>query len=274
MNLTLTSTYFYSGQINATCDATALPGAQCTLSPPNPITLNPLIDVPLTASINVPNNTAPGTYNINFNSQDVTGTPIATWTTALTIFQDFTLGSLTPITQTISVGGSASYNFNVLPVGSSFTNTVTLSCSGAPTISICSFSPSTVTPGSSSAAVVMTISTSKSASLSPPGPGQPMLVYALWLVLPGLALFGTKGRKGKHARLTFSASLLGLFLFTLLLGSCGGGGSNGTGSGIVGQHQGTQPGTYTITVTGTSGTVGTSGYLTHQAASVTLVVNP
>jgi hypothetical protein len=270
VNLTLTSTNFYSGQINATCDPTALPGAQCTLSPPNPITLNAVSVAPVTASINVPSDAAPGTYNININSQDASGTPTATWTVALTIFQDFTLGSLTPATQTITAGGSASYNFNVLPVGSSFTNAVNLSCSGAPTISICSFSPSTVTPGNSATGVnvVLKISTSKSASLSPPGPGQPAIFYALWLALPGLALLGTKGRNRKHARLTLPASLLGLFFLAFLLPSCGGGGSNGSGNSSGGQHQGTQPGTYTITVTGTSGT------LSHQAPTVTLVVNP
>jgi hypothetical protein len=60
-------------------------------------------------------------------------------------------------------------------------------------------------------------------------------------------------------------------MLALLLMSCGGGasssvaGSNAGGGG--GQQQGTQPGTYTITVTGTSGT------LTHQAPTVTLIVN-
>ena len=54
----------------------------------------------------------------------------------------------------------------------------------------------------------------------------------------------------------------------LLLPSCGGGTGNGGGGGGGGQQQGTQPGTYTITVTGTSGT------LIHQASTITLVVNP
>jgi len=59
----------------------------------------------------------------------------------------------------------------------------------------------------------------------------------------------------------------------LLLTSCGGGGSNGGTTGGSGgggggqQQQGTQPGTYTITVTGTSGT------LSHQASAITLIVN-
>ena len=267
-NLTFASTNFYSGQVNATCDASALTGAQCTLTPANPITINASASVPVTATINIPNNGTPGTYSININSQDVMGAPSAVWTITLTVSQDFTLGSLTPTTQTITPGGSASYNFSVLPVGSSFTNAVTLSCSGQPVISLCSFTPNPVTPGNSSAAVVMKITTTaSSASLSRQGRSRALFFYALWLALPALALLGTRGRRGKHGNLTRPTSLLALFLLMLLLLSCGGGASNGGGGG-GGQQQGTQPGTYTITATGASGT------LSHQAPSVTLVVNP
>jgi hypothetical protein len=88
------------------------------------------------------------------------------------------------------------------------------------------------------------------------------------LALPALALLGNRGRRRKHAKLTLRASLLGLFLLAFLLPSCGGGGSNGGDGGSGGQQQGTKPGTYTINVTGASGT------LSHAAPStVTLVVN-
>ncbi|MGA8648400.1 MAG: hypothetical protein WB628_16270 [Candidatus Sulfotelmatobacter sp.] len=70
-------------------------------------------------------------------------------------------------------------------------------------------------------------------------------------------------------RRTLPASVLGLLLLALLLPSCGGGESNDGGGGGGGLQRGTQPGTYTITVTGTSGT------LSHQAPStITLVVTP
>jgi hypothetical protein len=266
-NVTIASTNFYSGEVNVTCDASALPGAQCSISPANPITINSGASVPAGATINVPNNAAPGVYNININTQDVTGAPSNTLPVALTVYQDFTLSSLTPGTQTIAAGQSASYNFSVLPVGASFTGAVTLSCSGTPTISVCSFTPNPVTPGSSSAAVVMKITTtSSSASAAPQGRGPAVFFYALWLALPGLALLGSRGRRRKHTRLTLPASFLALFLLALLLPSCGGG-TNGGGGG--GQQQGTQPGTYTITVTGASGA------LSHQAPStVVLVVSP
>ena len=272
--LTFNSTNFYSGQVNATCNATTLPAAQCTLSPANPITINAGASVPVAASINVPNSATPGTYNIVISSQDVTGAPSSTFTIALTVYQDFTLSSLTPATQTITPGESASYNFSVLPVGASFTNAVTLSCSSTPVIAaLCSFTPSSVTPGNSSAAVVMTIATtSSSASLFPSGPNRAVFFYASSLALPGLALLATRGRGTKRARRTLQASVLGLILLALLLPSCGAAGSNGGGGGGGGgggQQQGTQPGTYTITVTGTSGT------LSHQAPStITLVVSP
>ncbi len=271
-NLTISSVDSYAGQVNATCDATALPGAQCTLTPANPITINAASSVPVTATINVPNDTTPGIYNININSQDVMGTPTAVWTIALTVFQDFTLGALTPsATQTITAGQSVSYNFTVLPVGSSFTNAVNLSCSGAPAVSLCSFTPNPVPSVNSSGgvAVVLKISTTaSSASSSPHPPALAFLSYAFWLALPGLVLLGSRARCGKHAKLTLPASLLGLSLLALLLASCGGGGTNGGGGGGGSQQQGTKPGTYTITVTGASGT------LSHTAPStVTLVVN-
>jgi len=265
-NLTFSSANSYSGQVNAACDATALQGAQCTLSPTNPIIISASASVPVTAAINVPNSATPGVYNINVNSEDVSGAPNAAWTIALTVLQDFTVGSLTPATQTITPGGSANYNFSVLPVGASFTGTVNLSCSGAPVISFCSFTPNPATPGNNSAAVVMTISTSSSAGLAAPGRVTAAICCALWLALPGLAVLATGERRRRHAKPVLLVSLLGVFLLALLIPSCGGGGSNGGGGG--GQQQGTQPGTYTITVSGNSGT------LTHQApATVTLIVN-
>jgi hypothetical protein len=268
-NLTFSSTNFYAGQVNATCDASALAGAICTLSPPNPIAISASSSVPVTATISVPNNAAPGTYNININSNDVTGEPTAAWTIALTVLQDFTVGALTPsTTQTINAGESETYNFYVLPVGSSFTNAVSLACSGAPTISLCTFTPNPATPGNNVTGVQVALkisTTASSASLSPQGPNlpsRPIFTYALWLALPMVALLSISRRRKKYV--TLPASLLGLFLLALLLASCGGG-SNGGSSGT--QQQGTKPGTYTITVTGTSGS------LSHTAPTITLVVN-
>jgi len=263
----------YSGSVNATCGTGALSG-QCVIAPGNPIAISAGTTAALTLTVNVPNSAAPqpvNSYNIKVTVTDSSGEPIQNLQMPLTVIQDFTLGSPTPATQTITGGQSASYNLSVLPVGVSFANAVTLSCSGAPANSLCSFIPNPVTPGNSSAAVVMSISTtSSSANLSPPGPDRTVLFCALWLTLPGFAQLTTRRRRRGSARLNLPAFLLGLLLLTFLLPSCGGGGSNGGGSGGGGggQQQGTQPGTYTITVTGTSGT------LSHPAPSaITLIVN-
>jgi hypothetical protein len=224
----------------------------------------------------VTTNALPGSYAVAITTQDVSGAPSHSLSIPLTIVQDFTLSSLTPTTQTISSGQSASYNFSVLPVGASFTGAVSFSCSSAPILSaLCSFTPNSVTPGASSAAVVMTINTASSAAnRAPLRPNHSSAVYLLWLALPALALLTNRPRRKKNAKLRLSTSLLALFLLALLLSSCGGGGVNGGSTnggndgGGGGQQQGTQPGTYIITVTGTSGT------LTHAApATVVLVVS-
>ena len=158
-NLTFTSEDSYNGSVTATCNTTALPGAQCTLSPVGPIKVGSGAVVPVTATITVPNNAVPGSYNININTQDSTGEPIHSWTIALTV-QDFAFSPVTPSTQTVGAGQSAIYNLSVMPVGTAFANPVSLSCTGAPANSTCSFAPNPVTPGSGPAAVVLTIPTS------------------------------------------------------------------------------------------------------------------
>jgi hypothetical protein len=271
-NVTLTSLDEYSGQVNATCDASALAGTQCTLSPDNPITVSSSSAENLTASLNITNNAAPGSYKIYINTQDSSGTPAHAWEISLNVAQDFTISSPTPSSQTITPGESATYNFNVFAVGASFTGAVSFTCSGAP--APCTFTPSSVTPANNSDAVVMTINTTASSStLYRLRPGGTTIFYALWLALPGLALFGSRRRLGQGVKRLPVGSLLPLLVLALLLNSCGGGGTNGGGGGggggggSTGAEKGTQPGTYTIRVTGTAGSV------SHQSPPVTLIVS-
>ena len=260
----------YSGTVNAQCDTGALLG-QCSVTPGDPVTIIAGKTTPLTLTLNVPNSAAPqpsNSYSIRVTVADASGQPTQTLAMPLTVIQDFAVGTLSPDTQTVNSGQSASYNFSVLPVGAAFGGAVTLSCTIAPTLSPCTFTPGSVTPGSNAAAVVMSVTAPASASVSR------RVRLGLWLLLPGALLLGARRRSGRVSRHLRSG--IGVFLL-LLLPACGGGGSNGGGGGLG--PQGAIPVTYTITVIGKSCTVGTSpcpsiDQRIHPAAPVTLVVQP
>jgi len=267
-SLTLTSKNFYTGKINITCDASALAGAMCVLSPLNPISLASDGTASLTVIINVPNSATSGVYNINIGSQDTTGAPSHSFTIALTIGQDFSVTSSTA-TQTVSAGQTTGpYNVTIQPVGSSFNGAVTLACSGLPALSQCIFAPSApVTPGTSPATVVMTISTT--AATSALGLRGGSVFYAVSLLVPGIILASGMLRriswKGRLRAWSLIGALIGALLLLILLPSCAGVSSGGGHS-----QPGTPSGSYPITVTGSSpGTPAGPG----QSAQVTLVVN-
>jgi hypothetical protein len=259
-NLQLASLNLYSGNINATCDASILAGTMCVLSPGNPIAVASGGSAGFTATVNVPNNAAQGSYNININTQDTTGAPSHSFTVALTVAQDFTLTSSTP-TQTVTGGQtSGAYQLTIQPVGSTFSAAVGLACTaGLPAQAQCVFNPSSPqTPGNSPVDAVMNISTTAAseAQLRPIR----LAIVAPWLLLPGIAISwivaGTRGATRKRRGLVLLVLLL---LLTGFLPSCSGLSNGGGGPPPP-------PVTYRVTVTGTSGS------LSHSA-QVTLVVN-
>jgi hypothetical protein len=260
--LTLTPMFFYNGTINATCNASALPGAQCSLSP-NPVNMTGSGTAALTLTVNVPNNASPGRYPIQISTKDTTGAPAHSYTVALIVSQDFLLVSGTP-SQAVDAGQTTgAYNLAVQPVGSAFNGEVTLSCSGLPAGAQCLFVPSgAITPGNSALDVVMSISTSSSSIT--PGVGKPglnrasarksgvhkadlngtsagrgkNLRFALLtggsLLWPGVFMVWIIGRK-RHAfraiqnHLAQGASLILLLVWLALLLSCAGASNAGNG---------------------------------------------
>ena len=267
--LKLTSSFSYSGKINATCDASALPSATCTLSPGNPISLASGGVANFIATVNTPNDAATGTYNIKINAQDTTGAPTHSATIALTLEQDFLVKSSTP-SQTVSAGQtSGPYNLTVQPIGSSFSSPVSLACtSGLPPQAQCSFSPSgPVTPGNSAVDVVMSISTksSKAAVRSE----RSSMFFSMLLLFPALFSVWVSSPRdiAKRKRLILTTVLLVPVILSLL--SCGGVSTAGNGSSGTGSSP-TSPMIYQVTLTGTSpGTPPDAG----QSTVVTLVVN-
>jgi len=153
-----------------------------------------------------------------------------------------------PIPSTLTVpkpGGGSSARLVVDPI-SGFNQPVTFSCSGMPSESTCSFNPASVTPNGSFVSTTLSITTTApSASLKRPQASRGALFYAL--IVPGfLGVFislGTFGRKRTRY------ALLGLLLTagTVLLQSCGGGGSSSQTQKNT--NPGTPAGTSIVTVT-------------------------
>lgn len=254
-NLTITSLDQYSGKINVTCDASTLAAATCSVAPANPISVSSGGSTNFSLSINVPNNASPNSYNIKVNTQDTTGSPAHSYIVALSVSQDFVVTSSTT-SQTVNPGQTTGpYNLVVQPVGTSFSGTVTLSCSGLPAGAQCSFNPSgAITPGNSAVDVVMTISTSSSTGDSTHSR------LSMWMLLPGLMfsglVLGASKRSSKRSSKTMTTWLAVWILpLAFVLLSCSGASSGGGGGGSCSALPSVPTGLAASSTTGTSTTL-------------------
>lgn len=180
---------------------------------------------------------SPDAYLSFTDNANLTITPPSTAT--------FAVNSSTP-TASIQPGAVAEYNLTVASVGGSFTSPVTLSASGLPAGASASFAPAAVTPGSASAPSVMSVQTSTGlARLAAPGPPRqkPAPLSALLAGIPLLGLAAVRRLRRSSQRWL----LLGLAVLAVL--------SSVAISGCTGGYYGPAPQTYSITVTGTSGSL-------------------
>jgi hypothetical protein len=143
----------------------------------------------------------------------------------------------------VDPGQTATYSVTITPTGG-FKQAVDLACSGNPALTTCTVDPGSVTPDGSDA-VKATVTVSTTAPTNAGLTTHSSTAWALYLTVPfGLVvLFETKRSQRRK--------LLGLLLLGLvaLMSGCGGSSSGGGGS------PGTAPGTYNLTVTGTSGSL-------------------
>lgn len=191
----------------------------------------------------------------------ITGTSGALTTTttialAITAEPGFTGGSGGTTSITVSPGATTGNTGTVSVAGTNgFAGTVVLSCSvttsitNASDLPTCSLNPGSVTiSGSVAQASTLTVGTTSASSAN----GQ--IKNPFWPPAGGMALalvvFFTVPKRRRQ--LLSMAVLLGL-AFSLGVLGCGGGSSQGGGGG--GGNPGTTAGTYTVTVTGTSGTI-------------------
>jgi hypothetical protein len=171
---------------------------------------------------------------------------------------DFSL-SVSPNSASVAAGQTVTYTLTVTSVGG-FNQAVVLACRGAPSLASCTLPPASVSPTGSVAATATATVTTTASTLAPPRWPEPpkfregaerVAPLVLLLLLAGLGV-------AKATRLR------------LRLGSACVMGSVALWAGGGGMHNlGTPPGTYTLTVTGTS----TSGpsTLTHNV-TLTLTV--
>ena len=227
------------GQTN-TCGVNVAAGANCTIN----VTFTPTASGSRTASLSIADNAAGNPQTVSLSG---TGAP-----------QDYSV-SASPGSATVPAGSPATFTLSVSPAYG-FSQAVSLSCSGLPSLSSCSFSPVGVTPSGSAATSTLTISTTPTTTSAVDGklPGAPATRFPIALAGILAALFSFGGVRKRSLRLL---SIVALIAIPAVLAGCGGHGKTTV--------PGTPPGSYTVTVTAASGT-GNSA-LSHNT-TVTLTV--
>jgi hypothetical protein len=221
-----------------TCGTTISVGANCTVS----VTFKPTAGGTRTGSLSISNS--------GFGSPE----SVALSGTGL----DFTLtvssGSTT--SATVTPGQPAIYNFSVGGLGG-LSGTVSFTCTGLPYESTCTVAPNPATLGSSATNVTVTVTTTapavgtpRSRPLSPVLPLSPDLRYLLMLAVVLMAMAWAVRRWKQVGVSRWPSTLIPLaagLLLALALAGCHTGGT----PNIAGQ--GTPAASYTLTVTGTTG---------------------
>ena len=164
---------------------------------------------------------------------------------------DFTIGGSPLSPATVAAGASSTSTITITRVNG-LADPVALTCSVTPAATrgpTCALNPASLTGATLTSTLTVSTTAATTASLEPRSRG---LIYAMLLPIGGLALLGTGLTSRKKKLWGF---FLGCILFStlIILPACGGNSSGGGGGG--GGHPGTPAGTYTVTVTGTSGSL-------------------
>jgi hypothetical protein len=259
---TLTAINSYASPVNLSCDPAPPAPPSCV---PAPASVTPSISgaqFTVTVSSVVSQAFA---FNITGTGTDpaaITHSAAVNFTALPVQTFDFTL-SATPPSVTVSAGKQlALYSLDVSPNTGSFPGAVTFSCSKLPALTTCAFNPTQIGSGSGDSVVTLTISTTAAI------PAAAKAAALLGMALPLMSIIWRRQRPriresllSRNQRILTAAAI---FFSAMAWVSCSGGlQGGGPGSG----SPGTPPGTYTITLSATSGTV------THSTP-VTLIVTP
>jgi uncharacterized repeat protein (TIGR01451 family) len=156
--------------------------------------------------------------------------------------------AISPSSRTKAAGAVAQYTVQVTPQPA-FGANVSLTCSGAPPGASCNFTSSSLSPVNGSQSTTLNLTTTPQPITTVASAPWHSPLYALWLMVPGMSLLGI-GVGGKRLRRRwlglFTLSLF--FALVLLQPAC-------SYTKTPAQVSGTPTGTYSMTVTGTSGSV-------------------
>jgi hypothetical protein len=259
----------FSGTVTLSCASGLAAGVSCSFNPAT-VTASSAGAVSSTLTVNTTASASPAAYTIGIAG--ASGSLSHSASQALTVQSSQSPAfSLAPSSSgsssaSVTAGQSANFALSASSTGG-FSGTVNLTCAVSPTPShapTCTV-PATVqvtagTPGSFSVTVATTAQTS--AQLWIPSGFQnswATLMFSSLLVMVFALVPVENGARKKRRNYAFAA----LLLFAFALFGCGGGNSSDGGGGGTG---GTPPGSYTITVTGTSGSV-------KQTSTLKLTVN-
>jgi hypothetical protein len=216
-----------------TCGSSLAAGVSCMIS----VTFTPGSVASFSATISVADSAAGSPQTASLSGAGIAA-------------PDFTV-TATPATETVSYGGLATYQVMVGAINGDFSNAVALSATGLPAGATATFTPASVTPGGESEGSVLTIQTASLVAQAH--------AYSGWRWMPGVTLAFCIPllwwrRRDRVWRLGSGLLCLLLSVGAAMLTGCGGG-----------YYSQAPTRTYTITVTGTSGS-------TQHSTTVTLTV--
>jgi len=265
--ITVTPLAGLTGAVGLTCAVTGPSGATspatCALQPAS-VTIAGTTAQTSTLTVTTISTTTTGAYTVTVTGTQgaITQTTTVTVNVASAVAQTFALSNSGGITVAPGATSANTSTITITPAGG-FTGMVSLSCSIAPTAAT---DPATCSiPASVSVSGVTTAALSIGTTAATTALSKPRNLF--WPTAGGAALalvvfFGIPARRRNWP------AMLGLLVLFVSIGAigCGGGSSSGGGGGGGGGNSGTTAGTYTVTVTGTSGTIAP------QTTTVTLTV--
>ena len=210
-------------------------GASCTIS----VTFMPTATGARTGTLTITDNATGSPHTVGLTGTG-TNTP-----------PDFTL-SAAPTTVTVAQGAASTPVTITVNPTNGFNSAVALTCAGAPANSICTLSPASITPPTTSALTFTAHAMLVPLPMTKPAPPLNMLrIVPLFFVL--MLLFLLRSTQRFRTRLAMVSAII----ICVTLAAC---------SGPSGPNNNTAKGNYPLTVTGTSGA------LTHNV-TVTVTVN-